>query len=941
MALLQASALSCLERRYETLKKEKAAKTSAALFGGELGGGGITPFELSMAIGTNVRVKGAQSVEAVQENRYLAPIANAERKIREREERHKEQEARREARRSRTEAKQRKRQERASRKIQRAYRCHRFRVQFATFMTQREAVIMVQCRWRGILFRRRMREMLIEQIRAACATRLQAVTRGGLVRLALRRKRQLQAAKELRLKQELQARDLRKKSTAQVHVAYIARVGMRPSAAQEGEADEDYQLTEHNYDRIYSAVVIQARVRGWLGRRRAANEMLSLQQQFELCLRQVGAATVIQRAWRNWRRWSAIHGLRSAALPSGYLAAANRLSQSASYQSGPHADWEEPVSDPAGRAVAAMGADIPVAEDSELFPLFAALQPAATVSRQANRQASRKAYRQARQPSLASGVGGRQHRTQSCVSRRGRRGTDVSDGPDDSPEAAVERLRRMEAMQIRLIWLTPDLGPEPGEDGSRRRRSNKKRAGTTVVGHKETEMARHFFRKAQPLVGLRYLQAAMIVHQDALGAAGARGKGVQAAEYAMAVNSANTACMLSLPPILKFDEAKELTKRAMESLASHDDTAMLAENLSRAGLRRLEHAACEHNLALLDLVSSPGRETWQHLEQARADVDSAVQDCPALRGNMHTVAVHRTYTAMKKVLAAAAGATHAQHDQPSSGAAAMTNERDNQCGLLESPLEEPLRRPTTSRHNAGSTTSGTGHTRLPSVGVPSQPDMSQVDIRSLAGVLDSSSASQRARLAAGAPYDEVDDHMNEDDDVQHRRRANRRRQKTAPGGRRGGPGVQSGHLVSFADSFVHPSSWGHAHSQLARPVKLRGMTAPNSSDLMDAAAANANAAAAAMAMAALNPATLHTTVDGRRGLDRRAVAVGMPSVDHSASSVTVGLSSPEMGTARALGRQRRQPHKRTTAPGSDSLTIGGHSRHYLDQMALVSRRMVA
>lgn len=137
--------MNCLERRYETLKKEKAAKTSAALFGGELGGGGVTPFELSMAIGTNVRVKGAQSAEAVQENRYLAPIANAERKIREREERHKEQEARREQRRSRTEAKQRKRQERAARKIQRSYRCHRFRVNFAKFMMQREAVTMVQC----------------------------------------------------------------------------------------------------------------------------------------------------------------------------------------------------------------------------------------------------------------------------------------------------------------------------------------------------------------------------------------------------------------------------------------------------------------------------------------------------------------------------------------------------------------------------------------------------------------------------------------------------------------------------------------------------------------------------------------------------------------------------------------------------------------------------
>lgn len=896
-----------------------------------------------MAVGTNVRVKGAQSEEAVRENRYLAPIAKAEAKMRERDLRRKEKEARREERRQRTEAKQRKRQDRAAKKIQRSYRCHRFRVQFAVFMQQRAAVTMVQCRWRGILFRRRMREMLIEQIRQACATRLQAVVRGGLVRLALRRKRNVRDEKT----RSFQARNLMHRSARVAQAAYIARVGMRPSAAKEGEAAGDYELTEHNYDRAYSAVVIQARVRGWLGRRRAAGEMEALQNQFEQCLRQVGAATVIQRAWKNWRRWSLMQGVRAAAVPAGYLAAANRLSQSADDQSDLHADWEEP-GDPSDLAFAAAAtAGIPVAEDSELFPLFAALQPAVTASRQASRQASRKARRQASKPLLASRAGESRRRARSRASSRGSPDADARDIADDSPETAVKRLQRMEAMQIRLIWLTPDLGPEPGEDGSRRRRPKKKGVGTAVVGHKETEMARHFFRKAQPLVGLRYLQAAMIAHQDALAAAGVRGKGVQAAEYAMAANSANTACMLSLPPILKFDEAIELTKRAMESLASHDDTAMLAENFSRAGLRRLEHAACEHNLALLELVSAPGQATWQHLEQARSDVDSAVRDCPALQGNTHAVAVHRSYNAMKKVLAAAAGAS-SQQTQSSQEAAATSHARFSRSELRSSPLEAPLRL-TTGQQKVGSTRRGTGYSSLPSVDTaPSRPatsvsregEMSQIDVRSLAGVLDSSRASRHARIAAGVVYNEVDAYMDEAD--VHWHSANRRRQQTAPSGR-GGRGARSeSPSVSFADSSVQPSSWGHDDSKHTRPWKLRAMTAPNASDLMDAAAANANAAA--MAMSALP--LLDTTVDGRRGFspssssDPRAVAVRMPSVEHvrSTSSVTVPLSSPEMGAARAYGRRRPLPHERGLESRHSPL-IGGHSGHYLEQMATVSRRM--
>jgi hypothetical protein len=944
-----------------------------------------------MAIGTNVRVQGAQSKAAVEENRYLAPIAKAEGEIREREDRRKEKEARREERRQRTDAKRRKRQDRAARKIQRAYRCHRFRVQFAIFMEQRVAVTKVQARWRGILYRRRMREMLIEQIREACAIRLQAATRGGLVRLRLRRNRQARDEKT----RAFQARALMKKSARQVQVAYIARVGMRPSSAKEGTAKGDYQLTEHNYDRGYSAIVIQAHVRGWLGRRRAAQEMVALQKQFEQCLRQVGAATVIQRAWRNWRRWSLMQGVRAAAVPPGYLAAANRVSQSAGGRSGLQADWEELDTGPDGLAAAVAAAEIPVAEDSELFPLFAALQPAAAASREASRQASRKASRQARTP-LSSRQGGSRRKARSRASSRGSRAADEAGGADDSPEAAVERLRRMEAMQIRLIWLTPDLGPEPGEDGSRRSRNKKKTkgAGTAVVGHKETEMARHFYRKAQPLVGLRYLQAAMIAHQDSMAAAGARGKGVQAAEYAMAANSANTACMLSQPPILKFDEAKELTKRAMESLASHDDTAMLAENLSRAGLRRLEHAACEHNLALLELVSSPGQETWQHLVQARSDVDSALQDCPALTGNTHTVAVRRSYTALKKVLSAAAGVSSQllpgsskDEVEPSSRRGHRTSARGGGNGgdLHDaSPLDAPLRRPTPSQQKAFPSRPGTRQSGVSATGFPSRPVTSvswggvesQFDARSLAGALDDSDASHRARITAAAAHQGMDDE-DEDEDGEYygqHRAVNQRRQRTAPHGLGSGarPDSQS---VSFADSLVHPSSWGGPAAGSygggaggGGATRLRAMTAPNSSDLLDAAAANANAAAAALAMAAL-PA-LDSTVEARQGSSSsslrppsRAVAAQlagatriempsiMPSMDGSASTVTVALSSPEMGAARAYGaKQRRRrplPRERGGLSGSAAVSrqssvpalLGGHSGHYLEQMHVVSSRM--
>ena len=68
------------------------------------------------------------------------------------------------------------------------------------------------------------------------------------------------------------------------------------------------------------------------------------------------------RARRNRRRRSAMRGLSPHI---GHIV----TSQSAGYQPGPHADSEEPVSDPAGLAVAAMGADILVVETAGWTPI--------------------------------------------------------------------------------------------------------------------------------------------------------------------------------------------------------------------------------------------------------------------------------------------------------------------------------------------------------------------------------------------------------------------------------------------------------------------------------------------------------------------------------------------------------------------------------------------
>ena len=93
-------------------------------------------------------------------------------------------------------------------------------------------------------------------------------------------------------------------------------------------------------------------------------------------------------------------------------------------------------------------------------------------------------------------------------------------------ELATARLVKMDKMNIRLVWFTPSdayagKGSSSKRGGRRSKVCNTKtKDGMRLVGHKDTEMASHFYRKHQPLVALRYLQSAMIAHQGALGPAG-------------------------------------------------------------------------------------------------------------------------------------------------------------------------------------------------------------------------------------------------------------------------------------------------------------------------------------------------------------------------------------------------------------------------------------
>lgn len=393
------------------------------------------------------------------------------------------------------------------------------------------------------------------------------------------------------------------------HARYLARVGVRPSgggraaaAGREGRRRADYALSEINFERQHAVVVIQAHVRGWMGRRKAAEELAQLQRAFNTALRQVEGAKVIQHVWRAHRQRSRAAALRQQEEDGPRLAIRR-----------------------SPRARDVVGVSRPESVQSELFPVFSDLEPGkGTRTRMRVDTASHSTF-------------GTRPVTQAT-----------------SDEVVVKRLRMMEKMQIRLIWLTP----RDSYAGGKVRRAKESRLN--AIGKKETEMAFHFWRKNQPLVALRYLQTAMAIQQDSVAAAGGGGtkvSGVTAAEYAMAINSANTACVLAQVPLLKIAEALVLTRRAMETLRSHDEVAQLADKMSKAALRRLEYAVCQHNVTTLELASGVGVDTWQRLASMNVSVDEIVAQEPALASHAYTVGIHKGYSALQQVATSVAEGT--------------------------------------------------------------------------------------------------------------------------------------------------------------------------------------------------------------------------------------------------------------------------------------------
>jgi hypothetical protein len=95
----------------------------------------------------------------------------------------------------------------------------------------------------------------------------------------------------------------------------------------------------------------------------------------------------------------------------------------------------------------------------------------------------------------------------------------------------------------------------------------------------------------------------------------------------------------------------------METLRSHDEVAQLADKMSKAALRRLEYAVCQHNVTTLELASGVGVDTWQRLASMNVSVDEIVAQEPALASHAYTVGIHKGYSALQQVATSVAEGT--------------------------------------------------------------------------------------------------------------------------------------------------------------------------------------------------------------------------------------------------------------------------------------------
>lgn len=258
-------------------------------------------------------------------------------------------------------------------------------------------------------------------------------------------------------------------------------------------------------------------------------------------------------------------------------------------------------------------------------------------------------------------------------SHREGRGTYQEQG-SCSAKIVAERLKRLDNMGVRLIWITADLCEKSASKkvkvGNRWRHSAKiagtkgtigevlaaakaeaSGAGSSKLrpsGRKNApqggdeganKMACHFFRKGEPLVALRYLR------QDAQ----ANSAGFVDSEYKLAVNLVNTASIFVQPPICnekRFDDALKFTDRAIQTLNSHAETATLANAKEKVAIRRMELAVCVHNVGVHFMYAGRAEEAWQVVEEAH----KCLGDLPGdVRTHAYFTAIAKSFHAMHKL----------------------------------------------------------------------------------------------------------------------------------------------------------------------------------------------------------------------------------------------------------------------------------------------------
>ena len=258
-------------------------------------------------------------------------------------------------------------------------------------------------------------------------------------------------------------------------------------------------------------------------------------------------------------------------------------------------------------------------------------------------------------------------------SHREGRGTYQEQG-SCSAKIVAERLKRLDNMGVRLIWITADLCEKSASKkvkvGNRWRHSAKiagtkgtigevlaaakaeaSGAGSSKLrpsGRKNApqggdeganKMACHFFRKGEPLVALRYLR------QDAQ----ANSAGFVDSEYKLAVNLVNTASIFVQPPICnekRFDDALKFTDRAIQTLNSHAETATLANAKAKAAVRRMELAVCVHNVGVHFMYAGRAKEAWKVVEEAHKCLGVLPAD---LRTHPYFTAITKSFSAMDKL----------------------------------------------------------------------------------------------------------------------------------------------------------------------------------------------------------------------------------------------------------------------------------------------------